>query len=97
MEYPTINDKEISEKFNQWWTVSFKGNVPILHPLDLDRFAELIKVSHNKQGIFNSSVLHDFLYEQQEKGNLKKNQTNLINYAVNLYEFSVNNLAKFFK
>jgi hypothetical protein len=52
MEYPIIENKEISEKFNNWWVASNKGNIPITHPLDLDKFAELVKVSFDKQEVF---------------------------------------------
>ena len=74
MEFPIIVNEEVSEKFNQWWIVSNKGNIPILHPLDLDRFAELVKASSDKQDVFNATMLHDFLYEQLNKGNIKKSE-----------------------
>lgn len=96
MEYPIINNEEIFEKFKQWWIVSFKGNIPIFHPLDLDRFAELIKVSYDKQDIFNVTMLHDFLYEQINKGNIKKSEEPNIHDVLSLYDFSVNNLVKLF-
>lgn len=96
METIKINNEEVAEKFNEWWAASFKGNVPVYHPLDLDRFAELVKLTYNKRDIFNVSLLHDFLYEQLEKGNLKKNQEMEIELAIALYEFGVNNMSKLF-
>ncbi len=96
MEYLYIKDKEVSEKFKQWWIVSRKGNIPIFHPLDLDRFAELVKISFDKQDVFNVTMLHDFLYEQLNKGNIKKSEEPHISYVLSLYEFSVNNLVKLF-
>jgi len=96
MEYIKINDEQVSQKFNEWWSASFKGNVPVYHQADLDRFAELVKLTHNKQNIFNVSRLHDFLYEQMEIGNLKKNQEEAIDLAIALYEFGVNNMSKLF-
>ena len=96
MEYPIIENKEISEKFNNWWVASNKGNIPITHPLDLDKFAELVKVSFDKQEVFGVKMLHDFLYEQLNKDNIKKSEEPHINDVLSLYEFSVNNLSKFF-
>ena len=40
--------------------------------------------------------MHDFLYEQLEKGNLKKNQEDDIDLAIALYELGVNNMSKLF-
>lgn len=94
MEFLKLDNEEISKKFNEWWAFANKGNVPIIHPSDLDRFAELIKLTYNKQDIFNISLLHDFLYSQLEKGNLKKNQENEIILAIDLYSFSINHLLK---
>lgn len=96
METIKINNEEVAEKFNEWWAASFKGNVPVYHSLDLDRFAELVKLTYNKQDIFNVSLLHDFLHEQLEKGNLKKNQEMEIDLAIALYAFGVNNMSKLF-
>lgn len=96
METIKINNEEVAKKFNEWWAASFKGNVPVYHQLDLDRFAELVKLTYNKQDIFNASLLHDFLYEQLEKGNLKKNQEMEIDLAIALYAFGVNNMSKLF-
>ena len=53
MEYINIKNEEVSRKFNEWWTASFKGNVPVYHQADLDRFAELVKLTYNKQDVFN--------------------------------------------
>ena len=96
MEYINIKNEKVSKKFNEWWTASFEGNVPVYHQSDLDRFAELIKLTYDKQDVFNVSHLHDFLYEQLEKGNLKKNQEDDIDLAIALYEFGVNNMSKLF-
>ena len=96
MKYFKFNDEQVSQKFNEWWSFSFAGNVPIYHPADLDRFAELVKSTYNKQDIFNVSHLHDFLFEQMELGNLKKNQEEAINLAIALYEFGINNMSKLF-
>lgn len=96
MEYIDIKNKEVSKKFNEWWTASFKGNVPVYHQADLDRLAELVKLTYDKQDVFNASNLHNFLYEQLEKGNLKKNQEEAIDLAIALYEFGVNNMSKLF-
>ena len=81
MENIKINNEEIAEKFNEWWAASFNGNVPVYHQSDLDRFAELVKLTYNKQDIFNVSLLHDFLYEQLEKGNLNKISRNAKQYS----------------
>ena len=96
MEFFKCNDEQVSQKFNEWWAASFNGNVPISHPSDLDRFAELVKLTYNKRDIFNVSLLRNFLYEQLEKGNLKKNQQKEIDSAIALYEFGVNNMSKLF-
>ncbi len=96
MEYINIKNEKVSKKFNEWWAASFKGNVPVYHPADLDRFAELVKLTYDKQDVFNVSHLHDFLYEQLEKGNLKKNQEDDIDLAIALYEFGVYNMSKLF-
>ena len=96
MEYLKICNEEISSKFNEWWSESNKGNVPVYHQEDLNRFAELVKLTYDKQDVFNTSVLHKFLCEQLESGNLKKDQGKEIDIATALYEFGVNNLSKFF-
>ena len=96
MEYIDIKNEEVAKKFNEWWGASFNGNVPVYHPADLDSFAELVKLTYDKQDVFNASKLHDFLYEQLEKGNLKKNQEEEIDLAIALYEFGVNNMSKLF-
>lgn len=96
MNRKKINNEEISSKLNEWWKASLKGNVPVYHPLDLDRFAELVKLTYDKQDIFNVTHLRDFLYEELKKGNLNKNQEKEINLAIALYEFGVNNLSKLF-
>lgn len=96
MKYFKFDDEQVSQKFNEWWAASFNGNVPIYYPSDLDRFAELVKLTYNKQDIFNVSHLHDFLFEQMEIGNLKRNQEEAIDLAIALYEFGVNNMSKLF-
>ena len=96
MENIKINNEEVAKKFNEWWATSFKGNVPVYHQADLDRFAELVKLTCDKQDVFNASHLHDFLYEQLEKGNLKKIQKDDIDLAIALYEFGVNHMSKLF-
>lgn len=96
MEYINIKNEEVSKKFNEWWAASFKGNVPVYHQADLDRFAELVKLTYDKQDVFNASKLDDFLHEQLEKGNLKKNQEEAIDLAIVLYEFGVDNMSKLF-
>lgn len=96
MEYFKFDDEQVSQKFNEWWSFSFEGYVPIYYQADLDRFAELVKSTYNKQDIFNVSYLQDFLFEQMENGNLKKNQEEAIDLAIALYEFGVNNMSKLF-
>ena len=88
---------EITENLKEWWSSSFKGNVPIYHPSDLDRFAKFVKLTYDKQNIFNSSDLYEFLHGQLENGKLKKDQKSEIDLAIALYEFGVNNLCKLFK
>ena len=90
----TIKNKEVFDTFNQWWMLSFKGNIPIFDSNDLDRFAELIKISCDKQDVFNAYMLRDFLYEQLKEGNIKKSEEQYIDYTISLYEFSVNHLVK---
>lgn len=84
-----FKNEEITKKFNEWWYLSLKGNVPIYHPNDLDRFAELVKLTFDKQEIFNSSILRQFLYNQIESGNLNKNQKDEIEKTIELYEFGI--------
>lgn len=84
-----FENEEITKKFNEWWRMSFKGNVPINHINDLNRFIELIKATFDKQDVFNSSVLRQFLYNQIENGNLNKNQKDEIEKTIELYEFGV--------
>lgn len=96
MEDLIKNNEEISKKFNEWWSASNKGNVPVYHQEDLNSLAELVKLTYDKQDVFNASVLHEFLREQLENGNLKKDQDKEIDIAIALYEFGVHNLSKFF-
>ena len=96
MEYINIKNEQVLQKFNEWWSASFEGNIPVHHQVDLNRFAELVKLTYDKQDVFNSSVLYKFLCEQLESGNLKKDQGKEIDIATALYEFGVNNLSKFF-
>lgn len=96
MEFFKCDDEQVSQKFNEWWSTSFMGNVPIYNQADLDRFAELVKVTYNKKDIFNVTHLHEFLFEQMEIGNLKRNQEEAIDLAIALYEFGVNNMSKLF-
>lgn len=88
--------KEIADALNAWWAASFKGNVPIHHPLDLNRLAELVKLTYDKQDVFNSDVLGEFLHEQLDNGRLKKDQGDEIDKAIAMYDFGVNYLSKFF-
>lgn len=96
MRYIDIKNEEVLKKFNEWWIMSFRGNVPVYHQADLDRFAELVKLTYDKQDVFNASILRNFLYEQLEKGDLNKNQEEAIELAIALYEFGVNNMSKLF-
>ena len=96
MEYIKIDDEQVSQKFKEWWSESFEGNVPVYNQADLDRFAELVKSTYNKQEIFNLSHLQDFLFEQIENGNLNRNQEEAIDRAIALFEFGANNMLKLF-
>lgn len=92
----TLKSKQLSEKFEMWWHMSRKGNLPIYHPADLDRFAELVKESVDKQDELNATVLYEFLRQQLDEGKLKKGEEDKIDTVIALYEFGVNNLSKFF-
>ena len=94
MEFLEFKNEELSKKFREWWLMSRLGNLPINHPADLGRFAELVKLSVGKQDELNSDALYNFLHEQLDKGNLKKGQEEEINIAVAMFDFGVNYLVK---
>lgn len=82
---------ELTEKFKNWWSSSFRGNIPIYHPADLQRFAELIICSKDKQDELNLEILHNFLLKQI-KDNKIKNDSDSISRTIELYEFCIDHL-----
>ncbi len=83
---------------NNWWETSKNEHIPIFTQEQMEKFGDLIKFTADKQELFNSETLTEFLInllieKNGENGLTEKNKEEIL-MAKELYEYGINKLKE---